>query len=105
MEAPESKWPYIATYLDANLYAFRRNHYKERERNESEDLDKGPKPQDEGTKETKRTHEENKHSRKQDLSKMTCLERPWNEQMPSSWTCSSACVACNSSIDWREVYS
>ena len=67
LKSPESKWSYIATYLDANLYAFRWNHYKERKREEAEDLDKGPKLLEEGAIGTKRTHEENKHSRKQDL--------------------------------------
>ena len=104
MEAPESKWPYIATYLEANLYAFRWNHYKERKRDKAEDADKGPKLLEEVAKGKKRTHEENKHSRKQDLSKMACLERPWNEQTCSSSAGASA-LTCISSIAWREVYS
>ena len=71
LEAPESKWPYIAMYLEANLYVFRWDHYKERKREEAEDEDNWSKFLEEGLKGQKRTHEENKHSRKQDLSKMS----------------------------------
>ena len=103
-EAPESKWPYMATYLEANLYEFRWSRFKERNREEEEDEDNWSKFLEAGLKGTKRAHEENKHSRKQDLSKMACLERPWNEQMSSSSACASS-SACISSIGWREVYS
>ena len=91
-------------YLEANLYAFRWDHYKERKREEAEDENNWSKFLEEEVKGTKRTHEENKHSRKQDLSKMACLERPWNEQMSSSSACASSST-CISSTGWREVYS
>ena len=75
-EAPESKWPYIATYLETNLYEFRWSHFKKRNRKEKEDKDNWSKFLEARLKGTKRAHEEKKHFRKQDLSKMTCLVRP-----------------------------
>ena len=72
LECPESNWPYIESNLEANLYALCWNHYKKRKREEVEDEVNLSKFLEEGLKGTKRTHKENKHSRKQDLSKMAC---------------------------------
>ena len=104
LECPKSKWPYIEMYFETNLYAFRWNHYKKRKCEIAEDEDNWSKFLEKKEKGTMRTHKENKHSRKQDISKMACLKRPWNEQMCSS-SASASSSTCISSIGWREIYS
>ena len=97
LEAPESKFPYIEMFLEANLFAFSWDFYNEQmrkkagEEEEVEELEKE-------TRGSKRAYTISKRTRKQDFSQ---FELPWDEKL-----CSSACTTSSraSPPKWREVF-
>jgi hypothetical protein len=98
LEAPdsESNWPYIAMFLSPNLvpfcFSFIKLIKKIEKENESESEEEEVQPNS-----LKRA----KRPRKQDLSKVPGLDKPWDEQASASSASSTMAI---SMIAWREVY-
>jgi hypothetical protein len=97
LESPESEsnWPHIALFLEPNLAPFRFSFLKLLKKIELEDGSES-----DGEIVLPNSLKRAKRSRKQDLSKVSGLERSWDSQASASSASSAMAI---SSLDWREV--